>query len=88
MKTIIFEGRIYEMVSSELCKARNKFPDQKSVLLTLAALTEEIGELNQSILHHNFQPEKGVTEEMILKEGIQSIVMIIRVLLDANWLIK
>jgi len=70
-------------VFKELAKARAKFPAQ-STLHTLAALTEEIGELNQAIIQHNFEPEKNKSEQDIRKEAIQCIVMVMRVLFDTD----
>jgi NTP pyrophosphatase (non-canonical NTP hydrolase) len=51
---------LHEEILHELARARKKFPCQ-DVWTTLAALTEEVGELNQEILQFNYQSEKGKT---------------------------
>ncbi len=72
-------------VMDELRHARTKFPGN-NVWVTLAALTEEVGELNKAILEINQEPEKGVTERNIREEAIQVIAMAIRVAIDCNHL--
>ncbi len=72
-----------EDVLSELAKARKKFPTQ-DVWVTLSALSEEVGELNQAILQHHFEPAKGKTKEDIYKEAVQVATMAIRVALDTG----
>jgi len=70
-------------IFKELDRARAKFPTQ-GTLHTLAALTEEIGELNQAIIQYNFEPDKRVDVPEIRKEAIQCIVMVMRVLFDTD----
>lgn len=72
-----------EEIYTELSRARKKFPSQ-DVWVTLAALTEEVGELNQAVLQFNFQPEKHQTELSIMEEAVQVAVMAIRVALDCD----
>jgi NTP pyrophosphatase (non-canonical NTP hydrolase) len=72
-----------EDVQAELMKARAKFPT-KDVWVTLAALTEEVGELNQAILQHHFEPHKGKTIQDIYKEAVQVATMAMRVALDTG----
>lgn len=72
-----------EEISAELTKARAKFPTQ-DVWVTLAALGEEVGELNQAILQHHFEPAKGKTKQDIRKEAVQVAVMAMRVALDTG----
>lgn len=72
-----------EDVLAELAKARAKFPVQ-DVWVTLAALGEEVGELNQAILQHHFEPAKGKTKQDIRKEAVQVAVMAMRVALDTG----
>ena len=74
-------ANLHEEIEAELARARRKFPEQ-NVWITLAALTEEVGELNQAILHYNFQPERDVGVEEVVKEAVQVAVMAIRVVLD------
>jgi len=47
-------------IKSELYRARDKFPEQ-NVWITLAALTEEVGELNQAVLQYNEKPQTSAT---------------------------
>lgn len=70
-------------IGVELGKARAKFPVQ-SVWVTLAALTEEVGELNAAILQFNHEPAKGVTIDAIYREAIQVATMALRVMLDCE----
>jgi hypothetical protein len=71
-------------IADELARARAKFP-QQDVWVTLAALTEEVGELNQAILQRAYQAaEKNVTVAHIRKEAVQVAVMALRVALDCN----
>lgn len=60
----------------ELRKARKAFP-QQSFWRTLAALTEEVGELNQAILQHR-------DYAAIRSEAIQVAVMALRVANDCD----
>lgn len=76
-KALIFD------VISRLTKARAKFPAQ-SVWVTLAALTEEVGELNKAVLEYNHEPHKQVEPIHIYDEGVDTIVMAIRVVLDCK----
>lgn len=71
-----------EEILSELLRARTKFPDQ-TIWITLAALTEEVGELNQAVLHLNF--EKPIDPARIYDEAVQVAVMAIRVALDCSY---
>lgn len=75
---------IVEEILTELAKARRKFPTQ-NVWVTLAALTEEVGELLQGVLQINHEPGKGVTPEKIYAEAVQVSVMAIRVALDCSY---
>jgi NTP pyrophosphatase (non-canonical NTP hydrolase) len=77
------EEIVFESVIRELARARAKFPVQ-NVFVALAALTEEVGELNQAILHKRFEPHKGTTDEDIRKEAIQVITVTLRVLFDSG----
>jgi len=75
--------RVIFEIEAELAHARAKFPIQ-NVWMTLAALTEEVGELNQAILQFNHEPYKGKTEADIRNEAIQVAVMALRVMLDCS----
>jgi NTP pyrophosphatase (non-canonical NTP hydrolase) len=67
----------------ELERARRKFPEQDR-FVTLAALTEEVGELAQAVLHLKFEPKKGKTYGHVLSEAQQVAVMAIRIALDCG----
>lgn len=75
---------IVEEILTELARARRKFPEQ-NIWVTLAALTEEVGELNQAVLQLNHEPHKGVQAEQVYKEAVQVAVMAIRVALDCDY---
>lgn len=77
----ITDAAFFAEVQRELATARQRFPRQ-DVWVTLAALTEEVGELNQAVLQYNFEPEKGKTEPQINKEAVQVAVAAMRVALD------
>jgi len=62
-------------IERELAEARQKFPDNAHLM---NALTEEVGELAQALLHINFEPGKNGHED-VYKEAIQVAVMAIRV---------
>jgi len=68
-------------IQVELVKARDKFPGTKWML---AALTEEVGELAQALLHLNQEPEKGDTHEDVYQEAIQVAVMAIRIATEGD----
>jgi len=70
-------------INQELKRARSKFPAQ-SALVTIAAATEEMGEVASSYLEHHFEPHKGVTVVDIRKEAIQLAVMAIRIACDCD----
>lgn len=69
----------------ELARARVKFPTGTFDLWKcLAALTEEVGELNQACLQYGQEPEKGKTLDDIHGEAIQVATMALRVILDTR----
>ena len=78
------DGEFTAKMHTELARARAKFPESKTVGITLAALTEEVGELNQAILQFNHQPEKKISELQIYKEAIQVAVMAMRIAQDCE----
>lgn len=65
-------------VGDELRHARQKFPAQ-SYWRCLAALTEEVGELNQAILQHR-------DAATIRKQAVQVATMALRIANDYQWL--
>lgn len=70
-------------IQTELVSARKKFPMQ-DIWVTLAALTEEVGELNQCVLQMHFEAHKNKTKEDMYKEAVQVATMAIRVALDTG----
>ena len=74
---------LHEEILRELERARAKFPTQ-DVWITLAALTEEVGELNQAVLQMHHEPAKGKVLADIRKEAIQVACMAMRVVLDTG----
>ena len=74
---------LFAEIADELARARAKFPKQ-DVWITLAALTEEVGELNQAILQRVQDFENTPTVTQIREEAVQVAVMALRVALDCN----
>lgn len=72
---------IVEDILIELLRARKKFPTQDR-MVTLAALTEEVGELNKAILQHLFENKPDAHN--IYCEAVQVATMAIRVALDCG----
>jgi hypothetical protein len=70
-------------VEREWLRARAKFPAQ-SALVTIAAATEEMGELARAYLEFHFEPHKGGSIEAIRKEAFQLAVMALRVACDCD----
>jgi len=77
------DDQFLDAVITEIKKARAEFPKQDK-WVTLAALTEEVGELNQATLQRHFEREKGKTAEDVMKEPVQVAVMAMRVALDCG----
>lgn len=77
------EWKFLSDADSELERARLKFPDQDR-FVTLAALTEEVGELAQGVLQNKFETHKGVTYDDIYKEAVQVAVMAMRIAFDCK----
>lgn len=75
---------LHEEILRELERARAKFPVQ-DVWRTLAALTEEVGELNEAVLQiHADSNPKGKTLADIRKEAVQVACVAMRVVLDTG----
>jgi NTP pyrophosphatase (non-canonical NTP hydrolase) len=73
---MIEDRHFFAAMEQEAKRARAKFP-QQSFWRTLAALTEEVGELNQAILEHK-------DFEDIYREAVQTAVMAMRVVIDCG----
>lgn len=66
-------------VEAELARATVKFPLWPTdPLHALAVLGEEFGELTKAILQYTYEPNKGVTEQDIRMEAIQTAAMALR----------
>jgi NTP pyrophosphatase (non-canonical NTP hydrolase) len=75
---------LHEEILKELRRARIIFPVQ-DVWRTLAALTEEVGELNEAVLQvYSDDNLKGKTLADIRKEAVQVACMAMRVVLDTG----
>ena len=75
---------LHEEILQELTYARKKFPTQ-DLWKTLAALTEEVGELNEVALQmfaDNNPKEKTLQD--LRKEAVQVACMAMRVVLDTG----
>jgi len=75
--------RMLFQIDEELERAREKFPTQ-TLWVTLAALSEEVGELNQAALHKYIEHKVGASVDDIYEEAVQVAVMAIRVALDTQ----
>ena len=60
--------RFFNDAFSEVQADRAKFPNNAHLL---AVLMEEVGELAQAMQQHKYEPDKGITQEMIYKEAVQ-----------------
>lgn len=67
-------------IEDELKKARNAWPKNHHMM---NALTEEVGELAQALLHMNFEKGKK-THKDVYKEAIQVATMAIRVATEGD----
>jgi NTP pyrophosphatase (non-canonical NTP hydrolase) len=78
---------VFQEIQLELAHARAKFPTKSGELdmwMTLAALTEEVGELNKAMLERAQEPTKRVSAHHVREEAIQVATMAIRVILDTE----
>lgn len=66
----------------ELTRARTKFPHQTDKYVTLAALTEEVGETAQAVLQSDFEGGRKTAAD-IRKEAVQVACMAVRLACDA-----
>lgn len=80
---------LHEDMLEELEKARIKFPtrpeqDNEDLLAMLAALNEEVGEVNKAIIEYLYEPHKGVTIDNIREEIAQTGGMLLRLAFDTK----
>lgn len=73
------DGVVLAMVKGELIAARKKFPETTHML---AALTEEVGELNQAMMQHDVDGSQTIA--MVLREAVQVACMAIRVATEGD----
>lgn len=70
---------VQDEVMAELARATAKFPTWPTdPLHALAVLGEEFGELTKAMLQHTYEPHKGVTQQDIRDEAIQTAAMALR----------
>jgi NTP pyrophosphatase (non-canonical NTP hydrolase) len=74
------EDRLMDEIWEELATARARFPAPN---LNMCALTEEVGELAQALLHTKFGGRCGGWAN-VRKEAIQVATMAIRVALEGD----
>lgn len=68
-----------KLVQAELARAVAKFPTWPTdPLHALALLGEEFGGLTKAMLQHTYEPHKGVTQQDIRDEAIQTAAMALR----------
>ena len=73
------DGLVMKMITDELVAAREAFPENTH---KLAALMEEVGELAQSMMHHD--RKLGVSVHEVLREAVQVGAMAIRVAVEGD----
>lgn len=76
--SVSLEEAIFFCISKELSSAMKKFPDP---VHSLAALSEEVGELNKVMLQYQYEPDKNVTMDDIVGEAIQVASMAVKIIL-------
>jgi NTP pyrophosphatase (non-canonical NTP hydrolase) len=70
---------VTDQVLAEVRRATEKFPTWPTdPLHALAVLGEEFGELTKAMLQHTYEPHKGVTQQDIRDEAIQTAAMAMR----------
>lgn len=70
---------VIDQITAEVARATVKFPTWPTdPLHALAVLGEEFGELTKAMLQHTYEPHKGVTEQDIREEAIQTAAMALR----------
>jgi hypothetical protein len=72
------DGEALEDVAEEIERAVEKFPDNRH---QLTAMNEEVGELNQAILEHQYG---NVPPSAVYEEAIQVAAMAIRVATEGD----
>ena len=76
---------VQDEVLAEMARATAKFPTWPTdPLHALAVLGEEFGELTKAILQHTYEPHKGVTQQDIRGEAIQTAAMALRLAMSLH----
>ena len=76
---------VIEQIIHEARRATAKFPTWPTdPLHALAVLGEEFGELTKAMLQHTYEPHKGVTQEDIRDEAIQTAAMALRLAMSLD----
>jgi NTP pyrophosphatase (non-canonical NTP hydrolase) len=73
-----------DLIESEVGKATQKFPTWPTdPLHAVAVLNEEVGELNQAVLQHVYEPHKSSPGD-IRTEAIQTAAMALRFIMSLD----
>jgi NTP pyrophosphatase (non-canonical NTP hydrolase) len=76
---------VIDQITAEVARATVKFPTWPTdPLHALAVLGEEFGELTKAMLQHTYEPHKGVTQQDIREEVIQTAAMALRLALSLD----
>lgn len=76
---------VIDQITAEVARATVKFPTwPNDPLHALAVLGEEFGELTKAMLQHTYEPNKGVTQQDIRAEAIQTAAMALRLAMSLD----
>lgn len=76
---------VIDQITAEVARATVKFPTWPTdPLHALAVLGEEFGELTKAMLQHTYEPHKGVTQQDIREEAIQTAAMAMRLAMSLD----
>ena len=76
---------VIDQITAEVARATEKFPTWPTdPLHALAVLGEEFGELTKAMLQHTYEPHKGVTQQDIREEAIQTAAMALRLAMSLD----
>lgn len=74
-----------DQITTEAARATVKFPTWPTdPLHALAVLGEEFGELTKAMLQYTYEPQKGVTQQDIREEAIQTAAMALRLAMSLD----
>jgi len=84
-ETRMTDDEAFERARAELTRARKKFPLWPAdPFVALAVLQEEVGELTKAVLQSIYEPNKQVTADDIIAEGVQVAAMAVRFLVNLD----